>query len=171
MFRCATFVFALFACATVGADVVIEGVTIVSPELAKPLPSRHVLIRGDRIAEISARPIAAANAERINGSNRFLTPGIMDSHVHLSDPPGLPLGSTGPALQALREAFERQQPRSYLYFGVTQVLDASSYARGLAVLVAARRMASSGLSDCAIHRRSKPCARGAKSTRLSCGDR
>ena len=36
-----------------------------------------------------------------------------------------------PALVALREAYFRQQPRSYLYFGVTQLLDVMAFGNGL----------------------------------------
>ena len=56
------------------ADVLIENVTIVTPERAAPLSSQHVLVRGERIIEISPRPIRAAGVQRIDGSKRFLTP-------------------------------------------------------------------------------------------------
>ena len=54
----------------------------------------------------------------------------MDSHVHVSDAAGVPPLSDDPAIVALREAYFRQQPRSYLYFGVTQLLDLVSFADG-----------------------------------------
>jgi len=118
------------------ADVLLENVTIVSPELEQPLPGRWLLIRGERIAQVSDRPIAAPNAQRIAGRGRYLTPGLMDSHVHLTMPPGLmdshmhvtlppgvQLTFDDQAVRPLLDAYTRQQPRSYLYFGVTQVLD------------------------------------------------
>ena len=55
----------------------------------------------------------------------------MDSHVHVSDAAGVPPLGDDPALVALRETYFRQQPRSYLYFGVTQLLDLMSFASGL----------------------------------------
>jgi imidazolonepropionase-like amidohydrolase len=116
--------------------VLIEHVTIVSPELAAPAADRHVLVRGDRIAQISAKPIAAQGATRIDGRGRWLTPGVMDSHVHVSTPPGLPWGSEDPAIAALTADFVRQQPRSYLYFGVTQVLDLAGAPEGVAAFEA-----------------------------------
>jgi imidazolonepropionase-like amidohydrolase len=119
------------------ADLLIENVTIISPEQARPSPNRHVLIRGERIAEISDRPIAAPSATtRIDGRGRFLTPGLMDSHVHVSTPAGLPLGSADKTIAALAELYARQQPRSYLYFGVTQVLDLAGFAEGIAAFEA-----------------------------------
>ncbi len=113
------------------ADVLIENVAIVTPDQAKPLSSRHVLIRGERIAHISAQPIRATSVRRIDGSGRFLTPGLMDAHVHLNDAPGVPAGSTESVHRELRDTFLRQQPRSYLYFGVTQVLDPVGFAEAI----------------------------------------
>lgn len=116
-------------CSLAASADLIENVTVVSPEQARPSPNRHVLIRGERIAEISERPIAAPSATtRIDGRGRFLTPGLTDSHVHVSTPPGLPLGSEDKTIAALAELYARQQPRSYLYFGVTQVLDLAGFA-------------------------------------------
>lgn len=103
------------------ADLLIENVTLVSPQLAAPLNNRHVLVRDGRIAQISDKAIAAKGAKRLDGRGKFLTPGLMDSHVHVTD-----IGALGyepdPVLTPLRDAYFRQQPRSYLYFGVTQLL-------------------------------------------------
>lgn len=108
------------------ADVLIENVAIVSPDLSRPSAARNVLIRDGRIATISSQPIPPAKAQRIDGRGRFLAPGIMDSHVHVGDAVGLPFVSDDLDIAALRAAYFRQQPRSYLYFGVTQVLDTNS---------------------------------------------
>ena len=73
------------------ADLLIENVTLVSPQLAAPLNNRHVLIRDGRIAQVSDKAIAAKGAKRLDGRGKFLTPGLMDSHVHVTD-----IGSIGP---------------------------------------------------------------------------
>ena len=118
-------------------EILIENVTVVTPDVEQPLRHRHVLVRGERIAAISAEPIEAApDAQRIDGRGKFLTPGIMDSHVHVSYPPGLPPGTDDPLLDALKESFVRQQPRSYLYFGVTQILDPVNSPDGIAAFEA-----------------------------------
>jgi imidazolonepropionase-like amidohydrolase len=118
--------------ATPAAELLIENVTVISPEQAQPLPNRHVLIRDGRIVSVGQQRIAAkADTRKVDGSGKFLTPGIMDSHVHVSDAAGVPPLSDDPAIVALREAYFRQQPRSYLYFGVTQVLDLMSFRDGL----------------------------------------
>ena len=105
---------------------------MVSPEQAQPLANRHVLIRDGRIVSVGQQRIAAkADTQKIDGRGKFLTPGLMDSHVHVSDAAGVPPLGDEPELVALREAYFRQQPRSYLYFGVTQVLDLMAFANGL----------------------------------------
>jgi len=114
------------------ADLLIENVTVVSPEQATPLRNRHVLIHDGRIVRLSDKRIASKDAQRIDGHNKFLTPGLMDSHVHVSDAVGLPYEDTDPSLAALREQFYRQQPRSYLYFGVTQLLDLANAPEAIA---------------------------------------
>ena len=42
----------------------------------------HVLVEGDRIKEISDRPIRSAGAETIDLAGRTLMPGLIDAHVH-----------------------------------------------------------------------------------------
>src|SRR3954462_15991997 len=114
------------------ADLVIEHVTVISPEQSQPLADRNVLIRDGRIVSVAQQVVAAkGGARKIDGRGKFLTPGIMDSHVHASDSAGIPPLGDDPELVALRDAYQRQQPRSYLYFGVTQLLDLASFGEGL----------------------------------------
>ncbi len=109
-----------------GAELVIEQVTVVSPQLAAAQPKQNVLVRDGRIVSVSSKPVgAAAGAVRLDGRGKFLTPGLMDSHVHVGEVPGLPF-VPDPALAAIGDAYTRQQPRSYLYYGVTQVLNLAS---------------------------------------------
>lgn len=119
------------------ADLLIEQVTLLSPELVAPLPAQQVLVRAGRIVSVLANSSAEASniradfrGPRLDGRGRFLTPGLMDSHVHLSHPPGL--RPTDDHAAALTRAFSQQQPRSYLYFGVTQVLDLANTVAGVA---------------------------------------
>jgi imidazolonepropionase-like amidohydrolase len=108
--------------AATAVSLLIENVTLVSPELPQPAGNRYVLVRDGRIADISSSPIAAPpGTRRLDGSGKFLTPGITDAHVHVSQAIGLT--PNDPSLAALEQEFLEQQPRSYLYFGVTQVLD------------------------------------------------
>jgi imidazolonepropionase-like amidohydrolase len=113
--------------AAAGESLLIENVTLLSPEQTQPLGNRYVLIRDGRIAEVSDKAIAApAGVRRLDGAGKYLTPGLTDAHVHVSDAIGLPFGSEEPLHLALQKDFFAQQPRSYLYFGVTQVLDTAN---------------------------------------------
>jgi imidazolonepropionase-like amidohydrolase len=125
------FLLALVARCAQGADLLIEHVTVLSPEQAQPLSDANVLIRDGRIVSVGKAAVAAnADTRRIDGRGKFLTPGLMDSHVHVSDSAGIPPLGNEPDLVALRDAYQRQQPRSYLYFGVTQLLDVAQFAGG-----------------------------------------
>lgn len=109
------------------ASLLIENVTVLSPEQTQPLGNRYILVRDGRIAAVSDRPIPnPAGARRLDGTGKFLTPGLTDAHVHVSQAIGLPFASDDPELEALQRQFFAQQPRSYLYFGVTQLLDPSN---------------------------------------------
>jgi len=61
---------------------VIENVTLISPERNTPLLHADVVIRNGRIAEIGTNLVAGPHARGIDGSGRFLIPGLIDSHVH-----------------------------------------------------------------------------------------
>jgi imidazolonepropionase-like amidohydrolase len=118
--------------ATPAADLLIEHVTVISPEQSQPLADRNVLIRDGRIVSVGQQAVPAkADTRKVDGRGKFLTPGLMDSHVHASDSAGIPPIGDDPALVALRDVYQRQQPRSYLYFGVTQLLDLASFGEGL----------------------------------------
>ena len=43
----------------------------------------HVLVEGDRIREVSDRPIRSADAETVDLKGRTLMPGLIDAHVHV----------------------------------------------------------------------------------------
>ena len=43
----------------------------------------HVLVEGDRIREVSDRPITSNAAETIDLDGRTLMPGLIDAHVHV----------------------------------------------------------------------------------------
>ena len=110
-----------------GEPLLIENVTVLSPEQAQPRGNHYVLVHDGRIAAVSDKPIPTpAGARRLDGTGKFLTPGLTDAHVHVSQAIGLPIPADEPRLAVLEKQFFAQQPRSYLYFGVTQVLDPSN---------------------------------------------
>src|SRR5688572_23498578 len=97
--------------AAAGKPLLIENVTLFSPEQAHPLGNRYVLSRDARIATVSGKAIPApAHARRLDGSGKFLTPGLTDAHVHVSDAVGLPFGSADPELAVMENEFFARQP-------------------------------------------------------------
>ncbi|GAB2915408.1 hypothetical protein GCM10027181_12890 [Rheinheimera gaetbuli] len=107
---------------------------MLSPEQSQPLMQQQVLIRDGIIVRLAAAGSQLTAAEqqglqRLDGTGLYLTPGLMDSHVHVSEAPGV----TSARADDYLPDFFRQQPRSYLYFGVTQLLDLSSSPQGIAM--------------------------------------
>jgi hypothetical protein len=104
------------------AGLVISNVTVISAEREAPLANAYVRIVDDLIVEVSSAPLAGERT--IDGEGGFLIPGLIDGHVHLDVLPVL-----RPEDEAkhpgLGEALREQEPRSYLYFGFTTVVDLS----------------------------------------------
>jgi imidazolonepropionase-like amidohydrolase len=119
-------VFASCCSSAAATDVHIEHVTVVSPERLQPMKDATVYIHDDRIVSIShGTGVAVSRSDRaavIDGRGLYLVPGLIDSHVHTSDLPGIDI-SHGPAHQQIAEAIRKQTPRSYLYFGYTTLID------------------------------------------------
>ena len=119
--------------ALLAADLLIEHVTIVSAERATPLPDALVRVRDGRIVEIRSASGATGHggANKIDGSGLYLTPGLIDSHVHLGDIPGM---TTEQEAQHpdIATAARNQIPRSYLLYGFTTLIDLISTPEGMA---------------------------------------
>src|SRR5436309_2740690 len=102
--------------------IVIEDVTLVSPERPGPMEHADVIVRDGRIVQVGTGLARSSRARRIDGRGRFLVPGLIDSHVHV--------GSQGPLDDAaidthpeLLRAYHAQLVRDYLAFGFTTVID------------------------------------------------
>lgn len=102
--------------------IVIEDVTVVSPERGAPLAHADVVLRGGRIAQIATERVADPHARRIDGRGRFLVPGLIDSHVHLGHLAMLDDAAVD-AQPELVAAYRARLPRAYLAFGFTAVVD------------------------------------------------
>ncbi|MCB1599396.1 MAG: amidohydrolase family protein [Xanthomonadales bacterium] len=103
-------------------SLLISDVILVSPERAAPLVHAHVLVRDGRIAEIRQSRPRGRFDQTLDARGRWLTPGLIDSHVHLGSDAGL-REDQAQAHPELRAAFLAQEPRSYLYFGFTHLVD------------------------------------------------
>lgn len=103
----------------------IENVTLIDGTGRPPVAGASVLIDGDRIQLISRGSISAPeHTRRIDGTGKYLIPGLMDLHIHLQGsievtPEGLMTVSNdrSKGVRALH---------SYLYSGVTSVFDAGN---------------------------------------------
>ena len=105
----------------------IEHVTVVSPERASPLRDAQVVVREGRITAISPGgsakgPAATSQATIIDGRGLYLTPGLIDSHVHLSEIPGMNAEQEARHPDIAKAARE-QIPRSFLLHGFTTLVD------------------------------------------------
>jgi len=107
-------------------DILIKNVNIVDTQAMTIKKSRDVLIKGDRISKIEETLSAKAKLT-IDGSNRYLSPGLIDSHTHLDGVPGM-MFSQMQDNEALVKTATKQIPRSYLYHGFTSVIDLHSNA-------------------------------------------
>jgi len=97
--------------------------TVISPERPDSGQVLHVLIDGDRIEAVTPIvPADMAGVAVVHAEGRYLIPGLMDSHVHLTGIPAIPypMRAQHPDLV---EAYLRQVPRSFLRYGYTTVVD------------------------------------------------
>jgi imidazolonepropionase-like amidohydrolase len=120
--------------ALVAANLQIEHVTIVSPERSGEMRDAVVRVHDGRIVSISNASNVSARTStdtRIDGKGMFLTPGLIDSHVHLGEIPGMRSDqeSQHPDIAA---AARDQIPRSYLLYGFTTLIDLISTPQGMA---------------------------------------
>ena len=109
-------------------SLMIRNITVVSADRPAPLPGVDVLIRDGRIVRIGAALSEHAEQE-IDGTGRYLTPGLIDSHVHVSHATGL-RGRYTPDYESLYREYLAQAPSSYLYFGYTTLIELNAEAGG-----------------------------------------
>ena len=115
---------AVLASAQGGAALVVRNVTLIDGTGRAFVPNATVVIEGHRITDAGAHAVAPAGARIIDGTGKFLIPGFIDAHIHLS-------GGRG---QTPQERDGIRALHSYLYAGVTTVFDAGNrpdYVMGL----------------------------------------
>jgi hypothetical protein len=117
------------------ADLQIEHVTIVSPERGSPIRDALVRVHDGRIVAISnagdGTTRSGEDAIAIDGSGLFLTPGLIDSHVHLGAIPGMRPDQETRHPEVAKAARD-QIPRSYLLYGFTSLVDLISTPQNIA---------------------------------------
>jgi imidazolonepropionase-like amidohydrolase len=118
---------AIFGIAPVSfADtLLIENVTLIDGTGRPSVAGASVLVDGDRISRVARGTIdAPRGTSRIDGTGKFLIPGLMDMHIHLRGsveltPEGL-FAVTTDRTRGIRVL------HSYIYSGVTSIYDAGN---------------------------------------------
>jgi len=65
------------------AQILFKNFRMLDPELDELAGGHEILVEGEAIREVSARPIKAPEATSIDCGGRTLMPGLIDSHVHV----------------------------------------------------------------------------------------
>ena len=116
---------------TPAAPLVIRGVTLIDGTGRGNVANATVVVEGTRITQVGASTLpvptgalaAPAGAQIIDGRGKFLIPGLIDVHVHLSG------GGNRANVQPITPQQELAGVRAlhtYLYAGVTTVFDAGN---------------------------------------------
>lgn len=102
-------------------DLVIRNVNVIATQTMTIKPNMDVLIRGERIVK-TGHKLEVKAKQTLDGDGRYLSPGLIDSHTHLSGVPGMTFQQMQKNGDVVKQAM-RQIPRSYLYHGFTTVVD------------------------------------------------
>ncbi len=100
------------------STLLIENVTLIDGTGHPPVPGASILIADGKIRKVSRTRIDVDKmASRIDGQGKYLIPGLMDMHIHLTGGFGSDGTDEAAGLRALH---------GYLYCGITSVYDAGN---------------------------------------------
>lgn len=136
LFRLFVTVILPFSVSTIQAqqELAIVNVNLVDVESSKVLPSQTVLVRDGKIVKLgpAARTKPSAGATVIDGTGKYLMPGLVDAHVHFfqsgglyTRPDAINLTKQRPYAQEIKWTHDNMEDilRRYLASGITSVLD------------------------------------------------
>ncbi|RXF00301.1 amidohydrolase family protein [Pseudoalteromonas sp. PS5] len=130
---CILFSNALFA----AVDLRIDNAIILNPvdkHQVNIISNHWIAIQNGKIIKLSNARKKPRAKTVVDAKDKYLIPGLTDSHVHLKTMPGLL--ASDPNAKQMQKAFLQRQGRNYLYYGVTQVIDPSNTASGIADFMA-----------------------------------
>ena len=115
------------AAGQVESALAITNVTVIPMDRERVLRAQTVLIRGGRIVAVgTAREVAIpSSAMKIDGTGRFLIPGLVDAHVHYDE--------EAPGSDPHIDAINAEYSRLFLSAGVTEVMNLCGSAKNLAL--------------------------------------
>lgn len=103
-------------------SLLIQNVNVVTPDRPEVQYDVDVLIEDGNIVAVDSNLAHNDDVKVIDGRGLYLTPGLIDSHVHLYHATGLKRQYTDD-YDALYRAYMEQAPLSYLYFGYTTLIE------------------------------------------------
>jgi Amidohydrolase family len=110
---------------TINDGLLISNATIISANENEEIVNYigHVLVDADTIVYAGTElPTLNGSYKIINATNKFIIPGLIDSHVHIGHVIALK-DEHYETRPDLIKAYNQQLPKSYLYFGFTTLID------------------------------------------------
>jgi len=124
-----------FAGMAAAEPIIVDHVTVIDGTGRPALSDQTVVIDGGRFTEVVPSSAAAGLAgHRIDGRGKYLIPGLMDIHIHLA---GVTRGADGQWV--VDRKVGEAALASFLYAGVTSVLDVGNQTQNILPLRAAER--------------------------------
>jgi len=129
--------FALLAGTASAEPIVIDHVTLIDGTGRSPRPDMAVVVDHGRFTLVGPSILAQSVAgKRIDGRGRYLIPGLMDIHIHLA---GFSRDKKDPTKWVVDRKAGEQALASFLYAGVTNVLDVGNIPENILPLRADER--------------------------------
>lgn len=106
----------------------IENITILTPKAGIYHSFKgNIIIDNDKITKISEDiKTIKGTFKTIDGTGKYIIPGLIDSHVHLASIAGMNWKHKQ-KYPDLAKSYYNQLPKSYLYFGYTTLIDVNNY--------------------------------------------
>lgn len=116
---------AMAALPAAAETIVIDNVTLIDGTGAKPRQGMTVVVEDGRFSQVvPSKAAGEIKGTRIDGTGKFLIPGLMDMHIHLKG--GLKVSKEGLREAAIDRKTGEQALASYIYSGVTAIYDAGN---------------------------------------------
>ncbi|MEM8897779.1 MAG: amidohydrolase family protein [Bacteroidota bacterium] len=113
----------LYGCSPPPYDLAIRDVRIFDAHQNEVLLHKTILIKGDHIAAIVNADELHRAVKSIEGKDRLLTSGFIDSHIHLTDMFGDYDRAPAYLLPDSLDVYENRMKRTYLIHGTTTIAD------------------------------------------------
>lgn len=102
----------------------IQNVTLIDGTGEAPRDGMTVVVAEGRVSAVGKDVKIPSDAQLIDGTGKFLIPGLMDIHIHV---PGSPVrNSAGELIRPENRALSTTALHSFLYSGVTTIYDAGN---------------------------------------------